>query len=61
MRKKTNKPRNRKEILEVQVVSLESRRQLVIIKPDYVEMRKNEIESRENNNLKSYSTKNKVR
>lgn len=61
MRKKTNKPRNRREMLEVQVVSLESRRQLVVIKPDYVEMRKIEIESRGNNNSKSYATKNKVR
>ncbi len=59
MRKNTSKPRNRKERLEVQVISLESRRQMVIIKPDYVEMRKIEIESRENNNLKSFAVKNK--
>lgn len=61
MKKNNNKPRNRKERLEVQVISLESRRQMVIIKPDYVEMRKIEIESRENNNLKSFSVKNKIR
>lgn len=61
MKKKTNKPRKRREILEVQVISLESRRQMVIIKPDYVEMRKIEIESGRKNDLKSYATKNKVR
>ena len=61
MKKNNNKPRNRKERLEVQVISLESRRQMVIIKPDYVEMRKIEIESRGNNNLKSFAVKNKIR
>lgn len=61
MKKKTNKPRNRREILQVQIVSLESRRQMVIIKPDYVEMRKIEIESGRKNDLRSYATKNKVR
>lgn len=61
MKKKTNKPRNRREILQVQIVSLESRRQMVIIKPDYVEMRKIEIESGRKNDLRSCATKNKVR
>ena len=58
MKKRSNRPRNRKEMLEVQVVSLESRRQMVIIKPDYIEMRKIEINA-ENNNLNSFATKNK--
>ncbi len=61
MRKKPNRPRSRKEMLEVQVVSLEVRHRMNIIKPDYVEMRKVETESGRKNDLKSFGIKSKIR
>ena len=59
MKKRTNRPRNRKEMLKFQVVSLESRRRMVVIKPDYIEMRKAEIDLKKSNNLKSLVIENK--